>query len=493
MQKNTATAQLKKQLKLNSLLTLLLVLTGSVFFVFAFASEGTRFDLYEFCFTPKEFTSQESKTEFCNKTKIYRGVTWLVALEYQNSADFKKVTLIRGIKANRPYTGHLGIASASFFLLSWMSWKSATSKYKESLHKLIREKEKEILEFALSQETSLDLLNRKKELEKQYITTHQDKQHAKALYALNDEYELKYLAKKAKQQQETDSLVRELKHETIKAETEEQRKLRYQAAFEALKAKSKLKGDVWEDETESKELTVDSLKEKLQEHEGGWLWELIDNKKPLWIIGAQGSWKSNFASALILTRHLFNGWKLVSLCDTHFHQNREKGAPWEYLLPLEPQTYGYFDDGSGFNWDSVEQAIQDTFIRWRERRLSDPIVMSLWDEVTNYSDNVPSTDSWALRLNSDPRKANEACIMLAHGKTKRLTGGGEGTKDAMLENCLFIRLGASNSGLPTFKGKIEGWKDANGEIIEEMPITVPKEWFNPKSIAKLVYQKAKEQ
>lgn len=493
MSRKSETNQLKKKLKLNTLLTFIFVLTGSAFFISAFASEGTRFDLYEFCFVPKQFTTEDSREKYCNKLNTYRGVTWLVALEYENSVDFKKVTLIRGIKANRPYTGHLGLASASFFLLSWLCWNNATSKYKESLHKIIREKEKEILEFAMNQDKGLELLSRKLELEKQFISTQQDKQHAKELYALNDEYERKYLAEKAKEQKETELLARELKHETIRAETEEQRKIRYEAALAALKAKSKISSEAWEEESENKELTLESLKSKLKEHEGGWLWELIDNKKPLWIIGAQGSWKSNLASALILARHLFMGWKLVSLCDTHFHQNSEKGAPWENLIPLEPECYGFFDDGNGFNWDSVEEAIQAAFVRWRERRLSDPIVMSLWDEVTNYSDNVPSTDSWALRLNSDPRKANEACIMLAHGKTKRLTGGGEGTKEAMLENCLFIRLGASNSQSPTFKGKLEGWKDENGEIVEDMPISIPKDWFNPQSIGRLVHKNKKEE
>jgi hypothetical protein len=38
---------------------------------------------------------------------------------------------------------------------------------------------------------------------------------------------------------------------------------------------------------------------------------------------------------------------------------------------------------------------------------------------------------------------------------------------------------------PTFKGKLTGFKNSDGEVLEEMPITIPVDWFNPEAIAKM--------
>lgn len=486
MSKTLVTKKIRNRLKLNAVLTLGLVLTGSVFFISAFATEGTRFDLYEFCFKPTNLKNPKSASKFCGKSQVYRGVTWLVAREYENSTDFKKVSLIRGLKADRPDTGWIGLISAFFFLGAWLTWKEATLTYTSELHKLIREKERDILEFALLSDKDFELIMRQTKLEAKYEAEIQDRTHADAISDLKPDWEKKALREKALEQQETASLERELHNETLRAETEEQRKIRYEAAVAALKAKSKIDNtDPWEEEKKDI-LTKESLKLRLQEHEGGWLWELVDNKKPLWVVGGQGSWKSNFASTIAMCRYIFNGWKIVSITDPHMHQNRLKDAPWYNLIRLEPECYGQHEDGTGFNWESIEESIEACFKRWKERSLQSPIVVSIWDEVSSYSDNVNSSDGWALRINTDPRKANEAMILLAHGKTQRMTGGGKGTSEAKEENCIFLKLGSNNKGLPTFKGYLEGWKNEEGDIIEEMKITIPKDWFNPITIGELL-------
>jgi hypothetical protein len=35
---------------------------------------------------------------------------------------------------------------------------------------------------------------------------------------------------------------------------------------------------------------------------------------------------------------------------------------------------------------------------------------------------------------------------------------------------------------PTFKGKLTGFKDEDGNVLEDMPVTIPVTWFTPEKI-----------
>lgn len=487
--KKSPSKNLKSQLLFGTLVTGTSLLAGFSFFVYAFGTEGTRFDLYEYCFSPKQLLNPKSKKRYCVSDKRYTGITWLVAKEYETSEDFKKVTFLKGIKADRPNTAYLGLTSTFFMFLAWISWKSTTFSYISSLHKLIREKELQIIQTATEYENELALFTLKEQNSLKEEVLREQRGHANRVYDDTPDWERQAQREQAIKQKLTEEKLYQLKHSQIDADTAENEKIKYEARLAALKAKDKCKDDPWEEDRETNNLNKESLKARLQEHEDGWLWELVQMKKPLWLIGGMGSGKSNFAASLVLCRNIYNGWPLVSICDPQYHQNSLKGKPWDYLRQLEHDVYGTYDDGSGFNWDSIQEAMEDCFTRWSTRTEKDTVIQSLWDEITNYEANVNITPVWARRINSDPRKANEAMILLGHGKSKAATGGGEGLKEMKEENSVFIRLGCTNQQTPTFKGKIEGWKNNEGEIVEEMKITYPKEWFNPASILEVLNQK----
>lgn len=482
------TTKIKKQLKLTSVLTGLLVVTGVTFFIGAFATEGTRFPLTEYCFVPKQFKNPKSLYNYCQPNKRYRGITWLVAMELETNPDFKKVTILDTYEADRPHTGWLGIFSAAFIFTAYGVWQGMSLTYLNSLHKLIREKEKELIEYALIHENDLSLFAQRENLEKDLLATAQEKRHNQRLYELQEDWERRLAAEEQQKRNKTQELIWEFQNSELQAKIAEEKKKQYEATLAAQKAKVKIKGDVedpWADDENSK-LTKESLREKLKEHEGGWLWELATIRKPLWIVGGQGSWKTNFASSLIMCRYIYNGWKLVSIADPQYHQNGKKDKPWYPLIKLEPEVYGMDEEGNGYHWEGIEEAINSTFKRWSNRSESDSIIQSVWDEVSNYAENVDNAPTFTKRINSDPRKANEAVILLSHGKTGAMTGGSVGSKEARDENSIYLRLSAKNNLTPTFKGKIEGWKNSDGEILDEMPITIPKEWFNPQMIQELL-------
>jgi hypothetical protein len=60
--------------------------------------------------------------------------------------------------------------------------------------------------------------------------------------------------------------------------------------------------------------------------------------------------------------------------------------------------------------------------------MKDPIITSIFDEVTNYSKHDESKDAakdFSSRAVSDPRKAAEGIIMIAHAFSNAATGGSE--------------------------------------------------------------------
>jgi hypothetical protein len=228
----------------------------------------------------------------------------------------------------------------------------------------------------------------------------------------------------------------------------------------------------------NKDAAKSELFEKLKEHEDGWLYELCTGYKPLWILGDMGSWKSYCGATIALCRYYLNDWQLQSICDPHGHQNKHES--WKELLSLEPTCYG-----GNQNWEQINEGLKASFERWNTRTMKDEIITGIFDEVTNYSKHDESKESakeFSSRAVSDPRKAAEGIIMIAHAFSNAATGGSEGYADARTGNSIQLRLTSTNKMTPTFKGKLTGFKDEDGNVLEDMPVTIPVSWFSPEKI-----------
>jgi hypothetical protein len=164
------------------------------------------------------------------------------------------------------------------------------------------------------------------------------------------------------------------------------------------------------------------------------------------------------------------------------HQNRSKA--WKELISLEPKSYGANQD-----WNEVNAALNEAFKRWATREEDkDPTITTIWDEITNYSKHdecAKSASEFSGRAVSDPRKAAEGIILISHAFTNKTTGGSEGYAEAREGNSIQLRLTSTNKMKPTFKGKLTGFKNEDGEVLEELPISIPKDWFNPEMIAQM--------
>ena len=209
----------------------------------------------------------------------------------------------------------------------------------------------------------------------------------------------------------------------------------------------------------------------INEHEDGWIGQCM--KKPILIYGDQGSGKSYFAEFLALCRYYLRGHQIVSIADPHFHQNSDEC--WQQLVKL-----GVSGFGAHHNYKEVNLQILAMFDRFSKRTLKDAPITSIFDEVTRYGQEEATQESAAKlgsKLSSDPRKAKESPILIAHAKTLAALGGGEGFADAIQGNFIRIKLNSNSEQEPLWRGTISGIKDEDGEPIENQKISIAGDWI----------------
>lgn len=208
----------------------------------------------------------------------------------------------------------------------------------------------------------------------------------------------------------------------------------------------------------------------IEQHEGGWIGQCL--KKPVLIYGDQGSGKSYFAAFLALCRYYLRGHEIVSIADPHFHQNRDEC--WANLVKLGIKGFG-----AHYDYKAVNYQIQAMFDRFSVRTLKSNPVTSIFDEVTRYSQEEATQElasKLGSRLSSDPRKANESPILIAHAKTLVALGGGGGFADAIEGNFIRIKLNSNSEQEPLWRGLVSGIKDADGETID-LKVSIAPDWI----------------
>lgn len=472
---------IKRRLLRSTLITGACLVAGIGLTIPAFSVKGTKFDSLLFCFKPKVVYAPELH-KYCQGKKIRRGIAWIVAEEHGNNLEFKsKVKLLKKIPAQNPSAAYYGLVSALFFGGAYLFFKEGTTQLEGKFADVVRRKLIELNEGELEQNKHLGVKAHAAAVEEDYLKQQVSRAYQAQNYMELDEHERTYNAEEYAKLQKLKDADIERQLATLKAETAEkqEKEAKHIKEVEKLNKTASVKDS--KKAADANEEARHELESKLKEHEDGWLYTVVNSSKPVFLVGPQGSWKSYCASTIALSRWCLKGQKLISIVDPHFNKNM--GESWKQLIALEPEVYGGAQD-----WAEVGVGIQAGFSRWNERTLKDEPLTSIWDEQTNWvlhDECAQLAKEFIGRVISDPRKANESPIVITHSFTNQGTGGGGGFAAAREEGILQLRLNADNDMRPLFKGRLIGFKDQDGELVEDMKITIPKEWFNPKAIAEM--------
>lgn len=227
--------------------------------------------------------------------------------------------------------------------------------------------------------------------------------------------------------------------------------------------------------------TAQELVQLLQNHEGGWLWDVIESTKPVWVLGGQGSGKSSFAASIVMSRKAIFDWNITSIVDAHGHKNRAKA--WKLLIPLEPELIGERND-----YLAIGEAMNEAVQRWSDRTENDRPIQTLWDELTQLSlqdDCKESVKRFVRHSLTDVRKAAEYLVCISHAFTNAASGNAEGFNDLRQSETIQIKRKSKNGRVPLNHAEISGLYDDDGNLIESKRVTVP-DWFYPDSLLRFI-------
>jgi hypothetical protein len=270
--------------------------------------------------------------------------------------------------------------------------------------------------------------------------------------------------------------ITEAEYTEIRESAERQAQLMY----EALQPKA-LPGQSMDEVTSPKNKVsgVQTLRERylklITEHENGWLSAL--KFKPVIVSGDMGSGKTSFTSALALLRFICWGIKPAMVLDPHAHQNT--ALKWTFLEKLLAEIYGGSQD-----WESINEGIKAIFERWKTRTEKDAWESIIIDELTTYAEQEACAKNATKLMQGvigNPRKAHDAMILITHSNTNAGTGGSSGFSDAKKSGTIEVKLRSTNDMTPLYKGEVIGYKDADGKVLSDFQITIPK-WLNPANL-----------
>ncbi|MHC5761861.1 P-loop NTPase family protein [Nostoc sp.] len=302
-----------------------------------------------------------------------------------------------------------------------------------------------------------------------------DTEERKALGLTDEENE----RAKARIQLEDFMKARAVNHSVMDKTIAENLRDRAKADQERGKIEGKTKSAIANDDNHplTDQRLISDLIEALKNHESGWLWKIIDNQKPIWVLGEAGSGKSTLAASIVMLREYLFDMPLYQLIDAHSGENLRNA--WKYL---SPQLIAQTEEEIGLAFDDARSRWLDRINNQPEKRPQQLLV----DEFTNYSESDITKEpakKFVKASLSDPRKAEERLVCIAHFFTNTAVGGSDGTAKGRARGTIQIDRKTADGKIPLNVATINGLNNSKGDAEVDKKVTIPS-WLTPESIHK---------
>lgn len=399
-------------------------------------------------------------TDPCKDSHKKIGIATMVYAERVNSPLFKKSTVVLQVqKSDYPHAGITGLIGVGLMGAAIYVFSSQTKKELVNIPQNLAfaRKAVEIGEIAATAEVGLAA--QKIEAESAMITGQG------AIYVLNSLAPATQMAVGAavQQQVELEQLNHLLSLERLELERIETQ-LKIKKFGDEVK---KIESGSFEDEVKSPQ---DTLTTALKTWEGGWLWRLIEDMRPVVITGDQGSGKTSLAATICYIRSQL-GFSLKWLCDHHYYGANQKA--WGVL---KPEKIAATDSEIGV-------ALSDIVLWWSHRIAGDVKETSqvLVDEFTHLVKSVGEpAELFIQKLLTDTRKARCQLTLITHTLTN--SAFGTGTHETRKHGTICLRRFSANGKTPLPRVSVLwGERAENGDPQENVDHTIPV-WFQPSAV-----------
>jgi hypothetical protein len=378
--------------------------------------------------------------------------------------------VVKILPSEDPSAVGYGVLSSLFLLGAYGVSKALTSYQEKSIHSQFKLLKIRALENDLLEQSHLDLFGFSKQNQSEITKQVISRQTAENIAAMKSEGEVQLdhlngqlqgqLSLKGHQLQ-----LSELDKETAKNNLE---------TLETNKKIDKLSGRGKPDDTpklspneELKNTLIDALKQ----HENGWLWTVIDSMKPLILIGAAGSGKTDTTATIALIRNYCLNSTLYYIIDRHF--TGENKDTWKHLTP----------DKIAETEDDISGSMAECGQYWLDRIKQKPknITQVICDEYTSLRSLVGEiSDTFFKLMLSDTRKAKCQVIIITHNATN--ASFPEGTAGMRKAGTILLNKFSADSKTPLPRVVVRhGLVDSLGNELEDVEHTLPV-WFRPAKI-----------
>ncbi|MEY3255652.1 MAG: hypothetical protein RLZZ29_783 [Cyanobacteriota bacterium] len=406
----------------------------------------------------------------CKPSQLKRGISFLVDRERRNQLFDNNIKIIKILPPEDSTAVGYGVLSSLFLLSAYGVSKALTNYQEKSIHSQFKMLKIKALENDLVEQNHLDLFGFSKQNQGLITKEVISRQTAETVQQLKSEGELQLdalhghlqgqLSLKSHQLQ-----LSELDRETAKNTLES---LELQRKIDKLSGKNK--PDEQPKLSPNEELK-NSLIDALKQHENGWLWSVITNKKPLWIIGGMGSGKTWTSCTFALIRKHCLGADIEYLIDRHYHGDNLD--IWQYLQPKNTAE----------SEEEIKSTFQELAQYWMDRIKAKPtnFTQTVVDEFTHLRSITGDIADTIFKLHlSDCRKAKNLFCGVTHSSSNESFAPGSAAMRKA--GMILIQKFSKDGEKPLDRVVVRyGLNDINGNELEDIERTLPV-WFSPQKI-----------